>query len=149
MSHHTPHDPSTHDPARRGRTADGPAPDEVRTTGRVPDEEYERALGDGSTMSDSVREDLERVERLLGAGGSVDAGEPADVDSRSGRHPVSVGHLVMGLAFLCFVGAWALVQADVVGGDDIRWLLPVPWIVAGAVGLAVTAASSARRRRRA
>ena len=63
----------------------------------------------------------------------------------SGWHPVNVGHLVMGLAFLCFVGAWALVQADVVTGDDIRWLLPIPWLVAGAVGLGVVAFSGARR----
>lgn len=63
----------------------------------------------------------------------------------SGWHPVNIGHLVMGLAFLCFVGAWALVQADVVTGDDIRWLLPIPWLVAGAVGLGAVAFSSARR----
>lgn len=64
---------------------------------------------------------------------------------QSGWHRVSVGHLVMGLAFLCFVGAWALVQADVVTGDEIRWLLPIPWLVAGAVGLVTVAVSSARR----
>lgn len=63
----------------------------------------------------------------------------------SGWHPVNIGHLVMGLAFLCFVGAWALVQADVVTGDDIRWLLPIPWLVAGAVGLGAVAFSSAWR----
>jgi hypothetical protein len=51
----------------------------------------------------------------------------------------------MGLAFLCCVGAWALVQADVVTGDDIRWLLPIPWLVAGAVGLGVAAFTGARR----
>jgi hypothetical protein len=73
--------------------------------------------------------------------------ETTTPDSRieSGRHPVNVGHLVMGLAFLCFVGAWALVQTDVVTGDDIRWLLPLPWLVAGAVGLGAVAISSARR----
>lgn len=70
---------------------------------------------------------------------------PADRERISGRHPVNVGHLVMGLAFLCFVGAWALIQTDVVTGEDIRWLLPVPWVVAGAVGLAAIAFSGARR----
>jgi hypothetical protein len=64
---------------------------------------------------------------------------------RSGWHRVNIGHLVMGLAFLCFVGAWALVQADVVTGDEVRWLLPIPWLVAGAVGLVTVAVSSARR----
>ena len=63
----------------------------------------------------------------------------------SGRHPVSVGHLVMGLAFLGLVGVWALVQGDVVDGDEIRWLLPVPWVLAGIAGLAATAVSGARR----
>lgn len=56
----------------------------------------------------------------------------------SGRHPVSIGHLVMGLAFLGLVGVWGLVQADVVGGKDIRWLLPVPWVLAGLAGLLAT-----------
>ena len=63
----------------------------------------------------------------------------------SGRHPVSIGHLVMGLVFLGIVGIWALVQSDVVTGDDVRWLLPIPWVVAGAVGLTVTAVTGSRR----
>lgn len=63
----------------------------------------------------------------------------------AGRHPVNIGHLVMGLAFLGLVGVWALVQGDVVTGDDIRWLLPIPWVLAGAAGLAATAVSSTRR----
>lgn len=62
-----------------------------------------------------------------------------------GRHRVNVGHLVMGLAFLCFTAGWALVQADVVTGSDIRWLLPLPWLVAGAAGLAAVAVGSLRR----
>ena len=63
----------------------------------------------------------------------------------SGRHPVSIGHLVMGLAFLGLVGVWGLVQADVVGGDDIRWLLPVPWVLAGLAGLLATTLSNRDR----
>lgn len=63
----------------------------------------------------------------------------------SGRHPVSIGHLVMGLALLGIVGVWALVQTDTVTGQDIRWLLPIPWVVAGAVGLAATAITGSRR----
>ncbi|MEP9384121.1 hypothetical protein [Nocardioides sp. KR10-350] len=65
---------------------------------------------------------------------------------RSGRHQVNIGQLVMGLVFCCLVGAWALIQADVVTGDDIRWLVPVPFVVAGAAGLAVTLAGVRRRR---
>jgi len=63
----------------------------------------------------------------------------------SGRHDVNVGHLVMGIAFLGLVGVWALIQGDVVGRSDVRWLLPVPWVLAGIAGLTVTAASSGRR----
>jgi hypothetical protein len=57
---------------------------------------------------------------------------------RSARHPVNVGQLVMGVAFLGLVAVWALIQGDVVGGDDVRWLLPVPWVLAGLAGLLAT-----------
>lgn len=63
-----------------------------------------------------------------------------------GRHPVNIGHLVMGLVFLTFVGAWGLVQTDVVTGDDMHWLLPIPWVVGGAVGVAVAVVAGVRRR---
>jgi len=63
----------------------------------------------------------------------------------SGRHPVNIGHLVMGLAFLGLVGVWALVQGDVVTGNDIRWLLPLPWVLAGIAGLTATAVTGTRR----
>ena len=63
----------------------------------------------------------------------------------NGRHPVNIGHLVMGLAFAGLLGVWALIVGDAVDGDDIRWLLPVPWVFAGAIGLlAVTLASRKR-----
>ncbi len=64
----------------------------------------------------------------------------------SGRHPVHVGHLVMGLAFVGLVGVWALVQGNLVGGDDVRWLLPVPWVLAGAAGLLAATLSGRSRR---
>lgn len=62
-----------------------------------------------------------------------------------GRHPVNIGHLVMGLAFLGMVGIWALVVNDVVDDDDIRWLLPVPWVFAGLGGLVALAVTGSRR----
>ncbi|WP_205471435.1 hypothetical protein [Nocardioides sp. SYSU D00038] len=74
-----------------------------------------------------------------------DTTAPADAPT-SGWHPVNVGALVMGLAFVALVGVWALVEGDVVDDGDVRWLLPVPWVLAGAVGLAVTAFHSTRRR---
>ncbi|MDO9456287.1 hypothetical protein [Nocardioides sp.] len=63
----------------------------------------------------------------------------------SGRHPVNIGHLVMGVAFAGLVLVWALVVGDVVAGDDIRWLLPVPWVLAGAAGLVGLIASDRRK----
>jgi hypothetical protein len=63
----------------------------------------------------------------------------------SGRHPVNVGHLVMGIAFLGLVGIWALVQSDVVNNGDIRWLLPIPWVFAGVAGLLATTLTARNR----
>lgn len=60
-------------------------------------------------------------------------------------HPVSVGHLVMGVAFLGLTAVWTLVTSGTLGLDDHPWLLPAPWILAGAIGLAASAASNARR----
>ncbi|HEY1135574.1 MAG TPA: hypothetical protein VGE77_13450 [Nocardioides sp.] len=56
----------------------------------------------------------------------------------AGLHPVNVGHLVMGIAFLGLVGVWALLATETVDGPDTRWLLPLPWLLAGAAGLAAT-----------
>ena len=68
-----------------------------------------------------------------------------DLRETSGRHPVSIGHLVMGLAFAGLLGVWALIVGDVVDGDDIRWLLPLPWVFAGAIGLLAVTLASRRR----
>lgn len=63
-----------------------------------------------------------------------------------GRHPVDVGHLVMGIALLGLVAVWAVVQSDAVRGEDVRWLLPLPWVLAGVAGLLVTTLAPLRRR---
>ena len=68
-----------------------------------------------------------------------------DEQHDSGRHPVNIGHLVMGVALLALVGVWALWQGDVVADDDVRWLMPVPWVLAGAVGLVASAVTGTRR----
>ena len=65
-------------------------------------------------------------------------------DKPSGLHPVNVGHLVMGIAFAGMVLVWALIQGDVVETDQLSWLLPIPWLAAGAAGLAATAWPSRR-----
>ncbi len=65
----------------------------------------------------------------------------------SGRHPVNVGHLVMGIAFLGLTVVWTLVvAADVVDLAHTRWLLPLPWLVAGVVGLVATVLRNLGRR---
>jgi len=66
-------------------------------------------------------------------------------EKQSGRHPVNVGHLVMGIAFLGLVGVWALLQSDAVGDGDVRWLLPVPWVLAGLAGLLAIGLSSSKK----
>ena len=71
--------------------------------------------------------------------------ETAGTERRSGRHPVNVAHLVMGIAFLGLTGVWALIQGDVVGDGDVRWLMPVPWVLAGLAGLLAVGLSGNRR----
>ena len=63
----------------------------------------------------------------------------------AGRHPVNIGHLVMGVAFVGLAVVWSLIANDVVEGGDVRWLLPIPWVLAGAVGLVVSAATTRQR----
>ena len=57
----------------------------------------------------------------------------------AGRHPVNVLHLVLGVAFLGMVVNWALIQSGTVDTDGLRWLLPSPWVAAGAAGLIAAA----------
>lgn len=62
-------------------------------------------------------------------------------------HPVHIPHLVMGLAFLGLVAVWAIVvPLNAVELPHARWLLPLPWLVAGAAGLMATVLSGRRRR---
>ena len=63
-----------------------------------------------------------------------------------GRHPVNIGHLVMGLAFAGLVVIWALIEGDVIADRDIRWLLPIPWVLAGTAGLLAVTLGNRRRR---
>lgn len=67
--------------------------------------------------------------------------------STSWRHPVNVGHLVMGVAFAGLVLVWALITSDAVADDEIRWLMPLPWVAAGALGLVATTWSNLRARK--
>lgn len=65
----------------------------------------------------------------------------------SGRHPVNLTHLIMGIAFLGFAGIWAVVTGGLVSDDNLQWLLPVPWLLAGSAGLLATMISHVRRTR--
>lgn len=67
-------------------------------------------------------------------------------EEETGWHPVNVGHLVMGTAFVGLVVVWALLSSGAVELDDARWLLPFPWLVAGLVGVAATVLRNVRRR---
>lgn len=62
----------------------------------------------------------------------------------SGRHPVTVGHLVMGVAFVGLATIWLLFETDVVHSDDLRWFMPLPWLAAGVAGLLAVALSGRR-----
>ena len=62
----------------------------------------------------------------------------------SGRHPVNVAHLVMGVAFLGLAGIWALFESTTIGNDDLRWFLPLPWLAAGVAGLLAVALTGRR-----
>lgn len=67
---------------------------------------------------------------------------PLDAPTRSGgRHPVNITQLVMAVAFAGFLLVWALFAANVVSQEDDHWLWPIPWLAAGAVGLAATVTS--------
>jgi hypothetical protein len=61
---------------------------------------------------------------------------PTHEGRESGWHPVNVGHLVMGVAFLGILAVWALYETGVVETGDLRWFLPVPWLAAGLAGIA-------------
>jgi hypothetical protein len=71
------------------------------------------------------------------------APEPTSPDN-SGRHPVNILHLVMGVIFLGAVTIWGLIQAEVASTEDLRWLVPLPWVIAGAAGLLVITLSRRR-----
>ena len=64
----------------------------------------------------------------------------------TGWHRVNIGHLVMGTAFLGLFVVWALVDMDAVDLADTGWLLPLPWLIAGVVGLVATVLRNVGRR---
>lgn len=86
-------------------------------------------------LEDDLREHERTQARAL-------APEPADA---SGRHPVNVGHLVMGVAFLGLTVIWALFESGTIDSGDLRWLMPLPWLAAGVAGLLAVVLTGRRR----
>jgi len=73
--------------------------------------------------------------------------QTTDRPASSGRHPVNIGHLVMGVAFLGLASLWFLYDAEIVAGRDLRWFVSVPWLLAGVAGLVAVILNSRRQRR--
>lgn len=71
--------------------------------------------------------------------------EDAPAPRRTGWHAVNTGHLVMGVAFVGLVVVWALFTIDAVDIPDDGWVMGLPWLVAGAVGLVATVLRGPRR----
>jgi hypothetical protein len=67
--------------------------------------------------------------------------------THSWRHPVNIGHLVMGTAFAGMVIVWAIFAGGAIRDDNIGWLMGIPWVGAGAAGLVAMAVSARRRSR--
>ncbi|HWJ08655.1 MAG TPA: hypothetical protein VNS46_04720 [Nocardioides sp.] len=63
----------------------------------------------------------------------------------TGWHPVNTGHLVMGVAFVGLVVAWALLTSGTVDVEDHGWVMGLPWLLAGAIGLVATVLRGPRR----
>lgn len=60
-------------------------------------------------------------------------------------HPLNVSYLVVGLVFMGLAGSWVLREAGVIDLGEVRWLLPLTLVVAGAIGLIAVAAKGLRK----
>ena len=98
------------------------------------------------TENQNDHDDLHGYDDLYGTTYDEPMTGPLDApDKPSGLHPVNIGQLVMGVAFAGMVLVWALVQGDVVDSSGLHWLMPIPWIAAGAAGLVATVWPSRRQ----
>lgn len=58
----------------------------------------------------------------------------------AGRHPLSVGSLVLGLIFCGIAFAWLLNATDVLHADDLQWAIPVLLVSVGGIGVVASIA---------
>lgn len=66
-------------------------------------------------------------------------------DHRSGLHELHVTHLVMGIAFTGIALLWLLSVLSAVPDADLRLLVPLPFLFAGALGLLAVVLGHRRR----
>jgi hypothetical protein len=135
-----PEEPTTDEATTDEETEPDAEPATEAATEATTDEEAEPAA---EPVTEPVREEDTAV---FGPAARAAYEAPGEDRPRSGRHPVNVGHLVMGLAFAGLVGIWALVAGDVIDNEDVRWLLPLPWVLAGVAGLLAITLGGRRRR---
>lgn len=58
-----------------------------------------------------------------------------ETEPSGSRHPLHIAHLVMGLAFVSVAAVWLLAEVGNVPTGDLRWLVPLPFLIAGGLGL--------------
>ena len=75
-----------------------------------------------------------------------ETGPEGSARTTTGRHELHVTHLVMGVAFLGIVLLWLLGSLDLVPDADLRVLVPVPFLLAGGLGLLGIVLAQRRRR---
>lgn len=58
---------------------------------------------------------------------------------------VRIGHLVMGLVFLLLTGVWGLYVGGAIDSDNLRWLIPLPFLIGGGASLVALALTTRKR----
>ena len=104
-----------------------------------PGEQDEQAEQSETTETTEVTEMIETDEVTEPATEPVTEEASPRRGFAAGLHPVNILHLVFGVAFLGMVMNWALIESGAVETSGLRWLLPIPWVAAGAAGLIATA----------
>ena len=102
---------------------------------------------DESRYDDTGHDDTSLADDLYDTDVTAQPAGPDQSVVASWRHPVNIGHLVMGTAFAGMVIVWAIFAGGAIRDDNIGWLMGIPWVGAGAAGLVAMAVSARRRSR--